>query len=741
MVCVLHFESESHLAFDLIFKKVENNRVEHRSRLAIIRFRITKLQTVEQDLKNLVLLFTVNAMEFGLILVLSVTSITAILAEDISYGTIVVDGKTIIARTDDNFVCATLDWWPPDKCDYNQCPWHYTSVINLNLSHPLLAKAVQAFDRLRIRIGGSLQDQVLYDVGNLKFPCDPFEKMKHGLFGFSKGCLQMKRWDELNRFFNATRVLQAEISFGIVQKLLSICDIFSFACFYICNVDIWLECTPWETQIKRTLWGGDWDSANTQDFIKYSISKGYQIDSWEFGNELSGNGVGAHVYVDQYGKDLIRLKKMIKELYKDSQYEPSLVAPGGFFNQQWFTKLLQVSGSTVLDALSHHIYNLGAGVDPKLVSKILDPNYLNKVANTFINLENVIQKHGPWASAWVGESGGAYNSGGHHVSDTFVNSFWYLDQLGMASKYHTKVYCRQTLIGGNYGLLNATTYVPNPDYYRQDREIWSHSLVMLLPFCDLMHIVQREGYVRFLCSSSLLIVKGKIYVVSIFHSSSRHIRVSNTHYGFLDYDIGIQQAGVTLLMINLSGTMTFVTDVQSSINNIKLATEQQNTSRMSISRSLKNAVSGVGIEAYSDEDLYREEYHLTPKNGYLQSQTMVLNGIPLELTDTGNIPRLDPVRVNSKSPISITPLSITFIVFPDFVAPACGRSSVGGPSPEVNTVDPNSVHPKPEWTAGGIVLLIGKHSERTHRENFRKHFLKRLDEPDSEIVQVHCIII
>ncbi|KAE8695798.1 putative xyloglucan glycosyltransferase 12 [Hibiscus syriacus] len=62
--------------------------------------------------------------------------------------------------------------------------------------------------------------------------------------------------------------------------------------------------------------------------------------------------------------------------------------------------------------------------------------------------------------------------------------------------------------------------------------------------------------------------------------------------------------------------------------------------------------------------------------------------------------------------------------------------NIGGPSPEVNTVAPNSVHPKPEWTAGGIALLIGKHSERTHRENFRKHFLKRLDEPDSEIVQL-----
>lgn len=49
-----------------------------------------------------------------------------------------------------------------------------------------------------------MQDQVKYDVGNLKSPCLPFAKMKDGLFGFSKGCLHMNRWDELNHFFSKT---------------------------------------------------------------------------------------------------------------------------------------------------------------------------------------------------------------------------------------------------------------------------------------------------------------------------------------------------------------------------------------------------------------------------------------------------------------------------------------------------------------------------------------------------------
>lgn len=80
------------------------------------------------------------------------------------------------------------------------------------------------------------------------------------------------------------------------------------------------------------------------------------------GNELSGSGVAASVGAVQYGKDLIRLKSIINELYQDSNSKPSLIAPGGFYEQDWYAKLLQVTGSNVVDVITHHIYNLGPGV-------------------------------------------------------------------------------------------------------------------------------------------------------------------------------------------------------------------------------------------------------------------------------------------------------------------------------------------------------------------------------------------
>lgn len=46
-------------------------------------------------------------------------------------GTVFVDGRSPIAKTDKDFICATLDWWPPEKCDYGTCSWDHDSLLNL----------------------------------------------------------------------------------------------------------------------------------------------------------------------------------------------------------------------------------------------------------------------------------------------------------------------------------------------------------------------------------------------------------------------------------------------------------------------------------------------------------------------------------------------------------------------------------------------------------------------------------
>ncbi|GLU17695.1 hypothetical protein SLE2022_340510 [Rubroshorea leprosula] len=505
------------------------------------------------------------------------------IADDVK---VAIKGATLIARTDDNFVCATLDWWPSEKCDYNQCPWGEAGLFNLDLNNKILLSAIKAFNPLRLRVGGSLQDQLVYKVGNSIKKCPAFKKRNNGLFGFTRGCLQMKRWDQLNNLFNQTGAL---ITFGL-------------------NALYGRK----ESQVEKGLWVGDWNSQNARDLMAYTVSKGYNIDSYEFGNELCGSGISARVEADQYGKDLIALKNLVKELYLDANTQPKVIGPGGFFDQKWFAKFLEVTGPGVVDGLTHHIYNLGAGVDSTVIDRVQDPFYLNQVAQTYKDVSRTVEEFGPWAGAWVGESGGAYNSGSKDVSHTFADGFWYLDQLGMTSTFNHKVFCRQTFIGGNYALLNTTTFTPNPDYY--SALLW--------------HRLMGKG------------------VLSATHQGSPHLRVYS--------HCTRQKPSITLVLINMARSTSF---------NITLFNDEN----LYLDSVNQDSASNSNFKGYQP----REEYHLTPKDGNIRSDVVLLNGTPLQLTESLDIPAMKPKLVDASSPLTVAADSIVFVTIRDFHASAC----------------------------------------------------------------------
>lgn len=67
----------------------------------------------------------------------------------------------------------------------------------------------------------------------------------------------------------------------------------------------------------------------------------------------------------------------------------------------------------------------------------------------------------------------------------------------------------------------------------------------------------------------------------------------------------------------------------------------------------------------------REEYHLTPENGNILSDVVLLNGTPLKLTKSLDIPAMNPEVVDASLPISVAPDSIVFATLKGFKAPAC----------------------------------------------------------------------
>lgn len=507
-------------------------------------------------------------------------------------GSAFIDGKSAIGRIDSDFICATLDWWPPEKCDYGTCSWDHASLLNLDLNNNIFLNAIKAFSPLKIRLGGTLQDKVIYETEDHHLPCIPFAKNNSELFSFTQGCLPLSRWDELNSFFDKSGAM---IIFG-------------------------LNALNGRTFLPDGSAVGAWDSTNAESLIRYTVKKNYTINGWELGNELSGSGVGVRVAAAQYASDTHTLQNIVQNIYQGIESKPQIIAPGGFFDMNWMKEFIDKTPKS-LDVVTHHIYNLGPGVDQHLVEKILDPSYLDGEADTFRQLQNILKTSTSSATAWVGEAGGAYNSGHNLVTNAFVFSFWYLDQLGMSAAYDTKTYCRQTLIGGNYGLLNTTTFVPNPDYY--SALLW-HKLM------------------------------GR-NVLSTNFTGTKKIR-AYAH-------CAKQSKGITLLLINLDNSTT-----------VEVKIDYNSTWRLHRRHRSHHHHRRTHIllpQGNNTSETTREEYHLTAKDGNLHSQTMLLNGNALTVNSSGHIPPLEPVNVNSSEPIIVAPYSIVFAHIPNLVLYAC----------------------------------------------------------------------
>ncbi|KAJ7556885.1 hypothetical protein O6H91_05G103100 [Diphasiastrum complanatum] len=491
--------------------------------------------------------------------------------------TVTINGTSSIAQVSDNYVCATLDY---DFCNQalGPCFGVRTNVLDLDLTNDILINAVTALSPL-LRLGGSKADELIYDINNNINPC-PSGSL----------CLTMHRWDQLNAFVQQTN---ARMVFGL------------------------------NAMTGRMQNHSDpWNSTNCEEFLEYTVNQGYNITGWEFGNEKVDNVNSANFSPSTYAQDVQELRSILDEVYCDHHdlQKPLLIAPDAKFNATWFQEFIQLSGSGVVDRLSHHIYNLGKGdmVTPVHVEKeVFDGDYLNKEISVFQSLQDITNTYGPWAKPMVGESGGLSQGGGPGISNTFVNSFWYLDQLAMAATFDTDIYCRQALVTGYYSLLDNTTFQPNPDYYAA--LLWKQ--VMGRTVLSVAKPNETDTSLR-------------VYA----HCSKQ------------------QTNSITLLLINLSNNTQYFVDTTASI-----ASPARTMAKF---RKQSNNLK-------FDSAQPRYEYHLTSPNDDPLSRTILLNGTPLELQADNQIPTLLPIISNCSQPISVLPVSIVFVTLPNVRAPAC----------------------------------------------------------------------
>eukprot|EP01060_Flectonema_neradi_P027187 TRINITY_DN36817_c0_g1_i1.p1 TRINITY_DN36817_c0_g1~~TRINITY_DN36817_c0_g1_i1.p1 ORF type:complete len:478 (+),score=64.31 TRINITY_DN36817_c0_g1_i1:52-1485(+) len=345
-----------------------------------------------------------------------------------SLVTVDIKNPTPIATTDDNYVCFGMDWWPINKCNWGVCPWGDSGILTSNLSSTKLRTVYERLDGAYLRLGGSLCDGIVYDIGAPQNCRNFTPQPPANATWFHGGCMSMDRWGEIVEFAKAT---DAKLIFAI------------------------------NANYGRTD-GVHWDPTNAKALIEHTVAMKYNVFGFEYGNEL---GYNASVFA----AGLHQLHDIIEEAYsKDpSLVVPKIIAPDEItWNDGFFRELIPLV-KDIVHAVTWHQYPLGEGYNnPNLNSNIMSPvqheRWFHLAATASATTANVSDGK---LQVWMGESGGCANGAHNGTSNRFMDAFWYIDSLGGLAAAGQKVFCRQTVIGGNYEVVDHRTMDPNPDYY------------------------------------------------------------------------------------------------------------------------------------------------------------------------------------------------------------------------------------------------------------------------------------
>eukprot|EP01006_Ploeotia_vitrea_P044030 TRINITY_DN66798_c9_g1_i1.p1 TRINITY_DN66798_c9_g1~~TRINITY_DN66798_c9_g1_i1.p1 ORF type:complete len:503 (-),score=50.25 TRINITY_DN66798_c9_g1_i1:891-2186(-) len=281
-----------------------------------------------------------------------------------------------------------------------------------------------------LRIGGSEEDIAVYDVGSY-IPVVPRKDGNStcpGLF-----CLKMKRWKEIHDF---CKKAGCKTAFGL-------------------NAMVGKGgLGPNRNPEKK------WDSCNAEALLQYTKDNALDdtVYGWELGNELQHDLTAA-----EEAAEYKILRGIINKIWASTKPadRPKIIGPDMNPDPHWLAQFLPLAHPYV-DKVTIHIYE-GYGLNPKLAEEIPTEKFLDgAIAQGVPSAKDVSMF--PRLQAWVGETAAAWHSGQMNTTNAFVSSFWYLDSLAGLAQQNYTMQCRQTLIGGYYGLLSHE-YKPNPDYF------------------------------------------------------------------------------------------------------------------------------------------------------------------------------------------------------------------------------------------------------------------------------------
>jgi hypothetical protein len=216
-----------------------------------------------------------------------------------------------------------------------------------------------------------------------------------------------------------------------------------------------------------------------QEFVAYTKSVGGHIAAAEYMNEpniaeLGGAPKGYDAAA--YGRDVGVFRAWAKQSLPDmlilgpgSAGEGTLMTPSSMHTLA-STELLTATGP-IFDIVSYHSYG---GVSSRCAifgatatttsEAALSEEWLARPERIEEFYGGLRDRFEPGKPLWLTETAQTA-CGGDRWASTFLDTFRYLNQLGILARRGVQVHMHNTLAASDYGLLDETTYEPRPNYW------------------------------------------------------------------------------------------------------------------------------------------------------------------------------------------------------------------------------------------------------------------------------------
>jgi heparanase 1 len=217
---------------------------------------------------------------------------------------------------------------------------------------------------------------------------------------------------------------------------------------------------------------GAWDPENAGKLISFTAKRGYGVAAWELGNEVNGypfiHGLRHRVGAARYARDFEIFSRLVRRLHPEARAVGPSSAVWPVIGEP--NPIIPVLGRSDAmapeDVVSWHYYpqqsSRGRFANRRAGEKtLLAPRRLDAV----LRPARKIRKAARGREIWITETGHALYGGEPGLSDTYLSTLWWLDELGLLAGEGVSRVFRQSLTGSDYGLLDQISFEPRPDYY------------------------------------------------------------------------------------------------------------------------------------------------------------------------------------------------------------------------------------------------------------------------------------